>query len=429
MALSTRVRAAALALTAGLMGLTACAPGTSTEEPAQQSEEKKLTYVYFTDGPDEKATRDLVAQFEQQTGATVTIEIVPFAQIEQTLQARLSGGNAPDVARLANLQPFKQDLLDLSSQKAALDGQFLDGAAKAAAGPNGEILAVPSDLTMNGPIVNKALFEKAGVEVPTADKPWKSWQEMVDAAKKVQAATKTESAIAMDVSGHRLSTMFSQYGTTFFDADGTGVAYDEAKGTEALKMFAELNESGAMPKDLWLQAGSKYKAANEVFLAQQVPVYISGNWQVAAFESSAEFDWGVVPNPCEVECGGFPGGKFMAGFKTSAHQDLAAEFIAFMNSAESQKAMAKNANFMPTRKDLTESGVEYASRQEDMDVFAADVEKTPEAAFGTAYSPAFSATGTAVVKETASMISGQATPEETSAKIKAAAEKALQDVG
>ncbi|MDN5726233.1 MAG: extracellular solute-binding protein, partial [Propionibacteriales bacterium] len=302
--------------------------------------------------------------------------------------------------------------------------------ATAAAGPGGEILAVPSDLTMNGPIVNKALFEKAGVEVPTVDKPWKSWKEMIAAAKKVQQANKTESAIALDVSGHRFSTMLSQYGTTFFSADGKSVAYDEAKGTAALKQFAELNASGAMPKDLWLQAGSKYKAANEVFLAQQVPVYISGNWQVAAFDSSATFDWGVVPNPCEVECGGFPGGKFMAGFKTSTRQELAAEFIAFMNTADAQRAMAKNANFMPTRKDLTSGGgVEYAKRQADMEVFAADVEKTPAAAFGTAYSPAFTATGTAVVKETALMISGKATPEETSAKIKAAAEKALQDVG
>ncbi|MDN5725281.1 MAG: extracellular solute-binding protein, partial [Propionibacteriales bacterium] len=133
MGLSTRIRAVGLALTVGLVALTACAPGTGTDEPAQQTDDKKLTYVYFTDGPDEKATRDLIAQFEQKTGATVTMEIVPFAQIEQTLQARLSGGNAPDVARLANLQPFAQDLLDLSSQKAALEGQFLDGAATAAA--------------------------------------------------------------------------------------------------------------------------------------------------------------------------------------------------------------------------------------------------------------------------------------------------------
>jgi alpha-1,4-digalacturonate transport system substrate-binding protein len=406
--------------------LTACAPGSdSGNGTANQAEDKNLTYVYFTDGPDEQATRSLIAEFEKQTGAKVNLQIVPFANLEQQLQARLSGDNVPDVARLTDIQPFRSDLLDLNKfQKSALDGKFIDGAKSYISGQNGELLAVPSDLTMNGPLINVDLFKAAGVPVPDPKKPW-TWTEMIAAAKQVQAAKKTEYAIAMDVSGHRFSTMLSQFGTTFFTADNT-VALDKTAATAAVKQFAELNASGAMPKDLWLQAGSKYKAANEIFLAQQVPVYISGNWQVSAFDKSAKFTWQAAPNPCQARCGGYPGGKFMVSFNKSKHQELAAQFIAWMNSADSQRKMDQQAAFLPTRKDLIDSGIEYPTRNTDMNVFLADVKQTPAETYANAYNPAFAATAKAVVSELAKVLAGQQTPEAAVDAIRAAAEKALQ---
>ncbi|MBC9727886.1 sugar ABC transporter substrate-binding protein [Streptomyces sp. TRM68367] len=417
------VAAAAIALVAS------CAPGSgSDDEGKQQTDVKKLTYLYFTDGPDEQATRNLLAEYKKKTGVTVDLQIVPFDNLEQRLQARLSGGNAPDVARLTDIEPFRTDLLDLNKfQKSALDGKFIKGADDYVSGKGGELLAVPSDLTMNGPLINVDQFKKAKVPLPDPKHPW-TWDEMVTAAKKVQAVNKTQNAIAMDVSGHRFSTMLSQYGTSFFDASGKKVAFDEAKATAAVKRFAELNASGVMPKDLWLQAGTKYKGANEIFLAQQAPVYISGNWQVSAFAKEAKFNWAAAPNPCQEKCGGFPGGKFMVSFKESKRQKQAADFIAFMNSKESQEQMAKEANFLPTRQDLISSGLTYPKRNADMQVYLADVARTPEAAYGTAYSPAFQATADATVKELAKVLAGQATPEQAVAAIKAAAQKALGDI-
>ncbi len=422
------------ALMAGVLALTACAPGQS--EPttpagtsAAANEPKQLSYLYFTDGPDEAVTRDLLKQFEAKTGATVNLEVVPFANLEQTLQARLAGNNAPDVARLANITPFKADLLDLNkASKADLDNVFIDGAKTITSGANGELLAVPSDLTMNGPIINVDLFTKAGVPVPTKDKPWKSWQEMIDAATKVKQAAGTEYGIAMDVSAHRYSTMLSQYGTTLYSKDGKS-ALDEAKAAKAIQQFADVNNSGLMPKDLFLAAGSKYKAANEIFLAQQVPVYLSGNWQVAAFDKSAKFQWAAVPNPCQERCGGMPGGKFMAAFKASKSPTLASQLVAFMNSKEAQTKYAQGANFLPTRKDLIKDGITYSTRANDMATFLADVAVTPEDTYGTTYSPAFSAAGKTMMTELGSVLQGKTTSQQAATNIRAGAEKALKDAG
>jgi alpha-1,4-digalacturonate transport system substrate-binding protein len=417
----------AATVTALAVTLAACSPGSEAGSggDAQQAEDKNLTYVYFTDGPDEQATRNLIAEFEKQTGAKVNLQIVPFANLEQQLQARLSGGNAPDVARLSDITPFRGDLLDLNQyEKKALDGTFIDGAKSYTTGPGGELIAVPSDLTMNGPLINVDQFTKAGVALPDASKPW-TWTEFVDAAKKVQQANKTEYAIAMDVSGHRFATMLSQYGTTYFSADNK-VAMDKAKALPAVKKFADLNASGAMPKDVWLQAGSKYKGANDIFLAQQVPVYISGNWQISAFEKSAKFNWRAAPNPCQDRCGGFPGGKFMVSFKKSQRQKLAAQFIAWMNSAESQTKMCQQASFLPTRKDLIDKGIEFPNRGADMKVFLDGIKQTPEDTYANVYNPAFGNAAKSAVNELAKVLAGQSTPEAAVDAIRTGAEKALE---
>jgi len=421
--LTVTVTAAAITLLAS-----SCAPGGSSDGgDTKQAGDKKLTYLYFTDGPDEQATRDLIDEFEKKTGAKVNLQIVPFDNLEQRLQARLSGNNAPDVARLTDITPFRTDLLDLNKfQKGALNRKFLKGADSYITGKSGELLAVPSDLTMNGPLINVDQFKKAGVPLPDPKQPW-TWDDMVKDAKKVQAANKTQNAIAMDVSGHRFATMLSQYGTDFFDKTGKKPGLDTGKATAAVKRFAELNASGTMPKDLWLQAGTKYKAANEIFLAQQTPVYLSGNWQVSAFAKDAKFAWAAAPNPCQKTCGGFPGGKFMASFKQSKHQKLAAEFIAFMNSKTSQEKLAKDANFLPTRKDLISSGVKYPKRDADMQTFLDDVKRTPQTAYASAYSPAFGATADASVKELAKVLAGDSSPKEAVEAIRAEAQKALKE--
>jgi alpha-1,4-digalacturonate transport system substrate-binding protein len=407
---------------AAVLALAACAPGTDEGDGGGESGEKKLTYVYFTDGPDEQATRTLIKQFEDKTGAKVDLQIVPFSGLEQQLQARLSGGNAPDVARLTNLTPFRDDLLDLNQHvKDEIDGKFLDAAKDYTSGEGGATVAVPSDLTMNGPFVNVDQFKKAGVPLPKAGT---TWQQLVADAKKVQAANKTEFAIAYDKSGHRFAGMLSQFGTTYFTADGQ-VGLDEAKTTAAVTLFTDLHKQGTMPKDFWLESGSRYKGANDIFLAQAAPVYVSGNWQVSQFAKSATFNWAAVPNPCAPQCGGFPGGKFMVAFKAGKNQQLAAEFVAFMNSAEAQTEMGRTALFLPTRKDLISSGIEYPQRKEDMAVFLADVGQTPDVAYANTYSPAFDATAKAAVNELSKVIAGQQQPAQAVEAIRKAAQQAL----
>jgi len=413
MRISLRLAAAALGFGMAL-STAACAPGQGSSEQSEGDgtldratfKGKTLDYVYFTDGPDEEATRALVAQFEKETGATVNVQLVPFDSLEQTLQARVNGGDAPEVARVADWRPFADVLVDFKSYFGEnYDQQFIAGMAQAAQDSEGDMPAVPSDLTMNGPVVNVDAFRTAGVELPPADDPW-TWEEMTAAATKVQQANDMQFALAIDKSGHRVSTVLSQFGTTMFDDQGD-VALDPGRAQQAIEMLNGLMQRGLMSKDLWLEAGARYEDANELFLAGQVPVYLSGNWQVGLLAEDAPFEWAAAPNPCAERCGGFPGGKYMVAFSESDESELGVYFVDWMNRAENQQELDQKAFWLPTRTSLVEEGISYPERGQDMDVFLSDLAKTPDDTYSTFTHPNFDPAADALVAEMDKAVAGQ----------------------
>jgi alpha-1,4-digalacturonate transport system substrate-binding protein len=415
--------------------MAACSPGQEstnassggTIDPAS-FEGKTLDYAYFTDGPDEEATRKLIEKFEQETGAKVNLQLVPFESLEQTLQARVNSGNPPEVARVTAWQPYADVLLDFKGYFGDdYPGQFLDGLAQAGSDSEGAFRAVPSDLTMNGPLVNVDAFEKAGVPLPTEEDPW-SWEEMIAAAVEVQQANDMQFGFVLDKSGNRISTMLSEYGTTFFDEEGN-VAFDETMAGAALGDLNDLMQQDVLSKDFWLQSGSKYAGGNEMFLAGQVPVYLSGNWQVAQFADTASFQWAAVPNPCEERCGGFPGGKYMVAFNDSDEPELGAYFVEWMNRQQNQRQMDEMSSWLPTRQDLVDAGVDYPTRPEDMKVFLQGVSETPADAFATNGHPQFTAAATVLLEEMDKMVAGQQSVDDTVGAVRDELDQLAEDQG
>ncbi|GAA5153867.1 ABC transporter substrate-binding protein [Pseudonocardia eucalypti] len=395
-----------------LLVLTACAPGPLEQPPVPPGpidpasfRGQSLDYVYFTDGPDEAATRAQLARFERETGARVNLQIVPFGDLEQTLQGRINSGQPPGVARVNNWRPYADALVDLKGYFGAhYPDRFVEGTALASQTADGRMPAVPSDLSMNGPLVNVDAFARAGVPVPPVDKPW-TWDELVAAATKVQRANRMESAIAIDKSGHRLSSVLSAYGTTMMGPDGRS-GMDPEKAGRALDMLNRLARSGGLLSDFWLESGSRYKGANELFLAQRVPVYLSGNWQVGQLAKTAKFNWAAAPNACAERCGGFPGGKYLIVFSGAPNPALGAYFADWMNSAEAQRALDEQAFWLPTRKDLLAAGIRYPAREADMAVFLAEVNRTPRDTYLANGSPVFDVSAKLLVREFGRLLVG-----------------------
>ena len=379
---------ASLALTAGLVatGLPAAHADTSGLQPTAAQltawKGKEITYYFYNDSQAElDTTKAQIADFEKLTGAKVKLDVIPYTSLDTQLQARLAAGNAPDVARLNNPGFYIKDSLDLEQYfTRKYSAEFLKGSALQVTDPTTKkLIGVPYDLSMNGPIINVDQFKKAGIPVPTS---W-NWAQLIDSAKKVQKANGTEYAFAMDKSGHRFSTVMSQFGAYMVDKNQRNVlSITPNRAEKALKLITDLYKADQAPRDLWIGSGTKYASPVAVFIGQQVPVFFSGNFNLATLVRDAKFNFQVVPNPKELNGGGWPGGKFLIAFKASKTPDLAAYFLHYLADTAQMEQMDKNAFWLPTRNDLVAKGITYPSRQLDMSIYLSDTAKTPAAAYG-----------------------------------------------
>lgn len=342
---------------ASVLLVAACGTSTSASGAASGKQPfagQGITYLYFTNGPDLKATQTLISKFDQQTGATVTLDTVPYANLNQTIQAQLSAGKPPAVVETSAPTQFGADEINLGKALGSSWVQSLSPNLLTAAKYNGEVVGLPNQLTVMAPIVNVDMFKKAGVPVPTVNDKW-TWPQMIAAADKVQAANHTAFAMAIDHSGDRLANVLAQYGTFIYGTSGTGT-WNTKDATQGMSLLASLLEQNKISKAAWIAAGQKYAAGDVQFLAEQAPVLLSGSWEVASFVSNAPFKWTAVPNPCQVNCGGGSGGNYMVAFKKSNDPALAEAFIKFMSLPANQAYMSVQSDTIPSAAALAKPG-------------------------------------------------------------------------
>ena len=377
-----------IVLAAGLVatGLPSAQASTAGLQPTAKQlaawKGKEITYYFYNDSPQElSATKTQIAAFEKLTGAKVKLDVIPFTNLDTQLQARLAAGNAPDVARLNNPGLYFNDALNLETyfgRKYA--AEFLKGSTLQVTHPTTKkLVGVPYDLSLNGPFINVDMFKKAGVPIPTT---W-NWKELVDSAKKIQAANKSEYAFAIDKTGHRVSTIMSQFGAFMVDKNQRNVLpTSKFRAKKAIEIVTDLYKADQGPRDLWVGTGTKYNSPTAIFLAQQTPVFFSGNWNLASLARDAKFEFQVAPNPKERYAGGWPGGKFLMAFKASKTPDLAAYFLHYLADAKQMEEICKEAFWLPTRNDLVSAGIKYPTRAADMTIYQADMAVTPAMAYG-----------------------------------------------
>ena len=351
-----------------------------------------LDFLWFTDGPDLEVMEELVARFSEEQGVDVNFLNIPYADLNQRLRAQIAGGDPPDLVRLTDLGIFGQSLLDLRphlSDPESFTSQFLEQPMGYATGPDGEVHGIPHDFTMNGPFVNVDMFTAADIDIPGADdEPW-TWDELVENATAAQEAAGAPYAIAFDRSGHRFGGMLHQFGGRYF-TESDDIAFSSEGAQEAVSRFVTMHEEELMPLDVWLGSGSAYADAADFFISQQVPVYFAGNWLVGHFNDTiTDFEWAAMPNPCAENCGGFPGGKFVAALQGGDNPEAAAALIEFLASREVMEEYVTRSLFLPTRNDLIEEGLEYPARTSDMSVFLADIPRLAESTYNDVYNPAF----------------------------------------
>jgi len=390
-----------------IVSLVAASIGMSTAAPTTVD---TLRFVWYTNGSDLQAIQALVSVYNSQNPDTnVQLSVVPFANLDTLLTTQASAGQAPDLARVTNPSLYDNYALDLRPyfQDKTFPKQFLAEPMSLTTLPNGAVFGFPHDLTMNGPFINLSLVKKAGMSLPKGDRV--SWAAWMDLATKVAKATGVPYAAALDRSGHRLDGFIQSEGGAYFTADGKDVRINSPANLKSIGYFVDLNKNGTMPLEVWAGGGSGYADARQVFVNQQLVFYISGNWQMSFFQDAigSKFEWQVVLNACEVQCGGMPGGNFLVAFKGSKAPAKLARFMEYLGSKASVEAFDQQSYLLPTRLDLLQSGIKYPADSDDMNTFIKGITLMPKQAYVDNYDVHFPPIANAVRDRVTQAIIGQ----------------------
>jgi len=350
-----------------LSGCSGSGGGSKTEQ-----EVKTLQVVWFSDGKEGESFLRLADQYQAEH-PNIKIELieVPFSDLENKIKNMINGKESPALARLTNLGPFQNQLLDLSeyvSDKDAFVDSFGEGLKFVY---DDKILAAPMEVTANGLIYNKTAFEQAGVSVPqSADEIW-TWDEWKEALKTVMEKSDCKYGLVFDKSPHRFSTLMYEAGASMLTEDLTASNFNTPEMKRAVSFFKELHDEEIIPNSVWL--GSENP--NNLFRTGQVAMHFAGSWMIANYkEEVTDFEWGVAYLPKEAQRASVPGGKYLAAFQNTGVEKEAAEFIEWISKAENNATYCLDNSYLSQVKANATLDYEYGA--EFFAIFAEDLAAT-----------------------------------------------------
>lgn len=311
---------------------------------------KELSVLWFYDDPSELdfLNKKLAEYAAANPGITYKVNTVPYNDLFSRLTQLVAGGNPPDVVKLTDIRPeFEPFVLDLSA-KLGKDflKPFIPGVA-AAMYRGDRMLGAPLDVTANGIILNKSLFDKAGVAIPSSNKPW-TWDQFLKAASDVKNKTGALYTLVWDVTPHRWATYLYENGGRIFDDAGKKTVFDSPATVQAFQGFADMFKNGYIPKSIWIGPENP----RDMFFSGQAVAWMSGSWQVKAMRDGIKnFDWTAGPNPYVTTRSSVLGYKFVSAFSTGKYPDVAADFIKFFTSKESNSQYAQTLMTIAARTD------------------------------------------------------------------------------
>lgn len=352
--------------------------------------ETELRITWYNDGGEGDVMRAILDKFEAANpDIKVTLDVVPYKAVLESLPVQLAAGEGPDLARVTDLGGLAKYYMDLTphlSNPAYWEenfGPFLKW--KRLPGDTTSISGFMTQLTVTGPYVNKTLFDQAGVALPGEGATWDDW---AAASKEVATKLDVPYPMAWDRSGHRVLGPAISMGAKIFDGEGKPALVDDGLKMMATKLY-DWHQDGTMPKELWGSvSGSQYLGANEEFANAQVVLYMSGSWQIPQFASKIgdAFDWWAVPAPCgPAACTGMPGGAALVALKTSQHPAEVGKLMDFLSSEESLNEFYGKSLFIPGHLGLAKSGVAFATEdpraKHALETFAAAVPTISQTSF------------------------------------------------
>ncbi|MEU2618291.1 extracellular solute-binding protein [Streptomyces sp. NPDC007157] len=289
----------------------------------------------------------LIADFEKKYPDTHVKWIdQPAEGYADKISADAAGGTLPDVVNVSPdlAAPLAKAGLALDLDKAAAKyrPEYLDGAwaSHRIPGMSGTY-AFPWYLNTGPLFYNKALFKQAGLDPA---QPPKTYDDLfADALKMAQQSDGKVATLA------NVPTVedFGRYGVELMDKQGTGFAFNDAKGVELLTKYKELYDAKALdPQALTATPESSGKK----FLTEAVAMNPGSALDLANFQKQAPNLYKNIGITDQITSTGHVNMYVMGVMVNSRTKHTAASvaFAHFVTDAQNQMSFAKQVAIFPS---------------------------------------------------------------------------------
>lgn len=349
--------AAPLAL--ALISLTACSGSSSTDADGPV----ELTFWHGYTEADGDVLEQIVDDFNAAHDGeiTITTQVNPWAVIDDTFLPALSADNGPEIVAMpAERLPVYADrgaFVDLDDfyeadsstpdlNTGALDMVTVDGAR----------YGVPTGFVPLTMFYNKALFDAAGVEVPTT---WEEWVTAAEALTVDQDGDGTPEQYGLALADHATvgngvwPSLFYGNGGAVVE-DGTAVI-DSPENAETLEFWHDAITAGKISP-----TGVDGVSGDGLFSSGRAAMYIGGPWMASVSEENG-VDYGIAPIPAgpqEQAASAIGVSMALTEQADQAQQDAAQEFFSYFLSREEATTWALGSGWPPLRTDIAASDVD-----------------------------------------------------------------------
>src|SRR5688572_18428433 len=327
------------------MVLSACAPtATATavapedtaapaDTAAAPAEAVEISYGLW-DQNQLAAHEQIIAAFEAQNpNINVTPEVVPWGDYWTKLQTAVAGGAANDVFWMngPNFPVYASkgvlmDVQDLVTKDSVDMSKYPESLVKLYS-YNDHVYGLPKDFDTIALYYNKDLFDKAGVDYPTAD--W-TWDDLAAAAKTLSDPANGVWGLAVPGDQTGYWNFVYQNGGAILAADGNSVLVDQPAACEAITFLYDTMKAGSMPDQA---SASAMSPDSQLFPGGKLAMLTSGSWNAKTF-SAAGFKLGIAPLPKKAKQATIIHGLSNVVWSGTAHPEAAWAFAKFLGSEE-----------------------------------------------------------------------------------------------
>lgn len=345
---------------------------TMATKKAVQAKRKTLTLMSFPDHPKavlEQNIKNAKLDFD------VNIIEVPQNQYENKVKMAISSGQAPDLIFMdaPNIASYASsgalEPLDKYWDKA--DFNDLVGASKSAMTWKGKIWASPLNESNVVLYYNKDIFKEAGIQAPTKGKDAWTYEQLMDACKKVvkkdgnkttrYAIQPTMFTVTNKNEGMTYEDMLWIWwsGGNILSPDATKADgyFNSEKSIKGIQFFADLYKNGYAPT----------QEIQNAFETGKLAMWIDGPWMLGIWKQSfPKLNWGAMPLPHDAKFASTAGSWNIAITAKSKNKVDAYKVVeALTGTAGSKYWCAKTGN-LPARKSVLNSDKTYSKYPYDI---------------------------------------------------------------